>query len=76
MKEMMSMPQEQPMRVLEGAEREKMIAELEEFISGLAAALEDPDLPEEDRAEMQAQLDGCQDSLEAARAGGDFKVAP
>lgn len=61
-------------RVLEGAEREKFIADLGEYIVGLEAALADPDLPEEERSDLQEQLDGLKDSCEAAQAGGAVKV--
>lgn len=61
-------------RVLEGSEREKFIADLEEYIVGLEAAMADPDLSEEERPELQEQLDGLKDSYEAAQAGGAVKV--
>lgn len=61
-------------RVLEGAEREKFIADLGEYIVGLEAAIADPDLPEEERSELQEQLDGLRDSYEATQAGGAVKV--
>lgn len=61
-------------RVLEGAEREKFIADLGEYIVGLEAAMTDPDLPEEEKTDLQEQLDGLKDSYEAAQAGGTVKV--
>lgn len=61
-------------RVLEGAEREKFIADLEEYIVGLEATMADPDLPEEERSDLQEQLDGLKDSYEAAQAGGAVKI--
>ena len=61
-------------RVLQGAEREKFIADLGEYIVGLEAALADPDLPEEDQSDLQEQLDGLRDSYEAIQAGGEVKV--
>ena len=62
-------------RVLEGAEREKFIQETEEYINGLEAALADPDMPEEERAELTEELAGLKDSLEAMQQeGGEIKV--
>lgn len=61
-------------RVLEGAEREKFIADLGEYIVGLEAALADPELPEEEKTDLREQLDGLRDSYEATQAGGEVKV--
>jgi len=60
-------------KVLEGEEWEKFSRELTEYISGLEAALVDPDLPEDDRADLEAQLAALKDSQEAIAAGGEVK---
>ena len=61
-------------RTLEGREREKELEGMREFVAGLEAMLADPDFPDEDKAELQEELDELRDSLEAFEAGGDFKV--
>lgn len=64
-----------PERVLEGAEREKFIQETLEYIIGLEAALADPELDDELRAELTEELAGLKDSLEAMQQeGGEIKV--
>lgn len=61
-------------RVLEGEDRERFLAELSEYAAGIEAALQDPDLSDDDRAELEEQLAGFRDSLEAAEAGGPITV--
>lgn len=61
-------------RVLTGAEREKFIKDLEEYIAGLEAVLADPDLSNEERTELEEQLAGLKDSYEASQAGGEIKM--
>lgn len=53
---------------LEGPELEKFTRGLGEYIDGLAAALEDPDMVAEDRAELEEQLKELRDSHEAISA--------
>jgi hypothetical protein len=61
-------------RTIEGKEKEKFQADLAEYITGLETALQDPDLTEEDRAELEEQLAGLRDSQEAIEDGGPVKV--
>jgi len=60
-------------RLLAGAERERFSRELAEYVSGLEAALVDPDLPEEDRLELEEQLAALRDSQEAIARGGEVR---
>jgi hypothetical protein len=59
-------------RKLEGAERQREEDELREQIAGLEAALSDPDLDDETRAELEELLEPLKDSLSASEAGGDW----
>ena len=61
-------------RVIEGEEREKFSKELTEYISGLEASLADPDLAEDDRADLEVQLAALKDSQQAIAEGGEVKV--
>lgn len=61
-------------RTIEGKEKEEFAVELGEYVAGLEAALADPDLPAEDRAEMEEQLAALKDSQEAVRDGGAVRV--
>lgn len=61
-------------RVLEGEERERFLADQREYITGLEAALADPDLDDETRAELTEQLGALKDSLEAAEAGREIAI--
>ncbi len=60
-------------RILEGEEREKFIRDLSDYIDGLESALTDPDLPEEDRAELEEELGGLKDSMEEIQQGGEVR---
>lgn len=61
-------------RTLEGRERKEFTDCLANVVAGLEAALSDPDLPEEDRRELEEELAGLRDSLEEIEAGRDIKV--
>ena len=61
-------------RTLEGDERERMVEDLTAFIEGLEAALADPDMPAEEREEMEEELRQLKDSQEGADEGGAFRV--
>ena len=60
-------------KALAGEEREKFSRELTEYVSGLEAALADPDLTEDDRADLQEQLAALKDSQEAIAEGGEVR---
>jgi len=64
-------PSERP---LEGEEREKFSRELADYVAGLEAALHDPDLSEEDRTDLEAQLEALKDSRQAISEGGEIRV--
>lgn len=61
-------------RTVEGKEREEFVDELGEYVAGLEAALADPDLPDEDRADLEEQLAALKDSSEAIKDGGAVRI--
>jgi len=61
-------------RALESGEKEAFARELAEYLTGLEAALADPDLAEEDRAELAEQLEALKDSQQAIAEGGEVRV--
>ncbi len=61
-------------RILEGKEREQFAEELGGYIEGLEAALQDPDLFDDERVELEIQLEGLKDSQDAIQQGGEIRV--
>jgi hypothetical protein len=63
-----------PGRLLEGREKERFSEDLSEFVAGLEAALSDPELPDDERRELEEELAGLRDSLEAIKEGGNIRA--
>lgn len=61
-------------RTIEGPELDQFTAELGSYIAGLELALADPYLEENLKTELQAELDGLQDSLQEIQNGESVKI--
>ena len=61
-------------RVLEDAEREKLVEELAEYISGLEAVLADPDLPIDEYVVVEEVLEELREALQNTQSGGEIKT--
>ena len=61
-------------RTIEGAEREKLVEELAEYISGLEAVLADPDLPIDEYVVVEEVLEELREALQNAQSGGEIKI--